>query len=166
MVAVSRAVDKADFDVANQLIGAMAAWDIEATQAQGCPTDDLINRVYSHTPNTLQGKYAKPHALFIARVGDEPAGCVAFTSLGTGVGEVEKLFVDPRFRGRGIGRQLMTTVLANLQEGGCNAARLETVRFMKSAIALYQSFGFRFCEPFRQAPIGLDDITVFMNRDL
>ena len=56
----------------------------------------------------LPGKYAETEAdLLLARVGDETAGCVAIMERvladGTHAGEMKRLWVEPRFRGLGLG---------------------------------------------------------------
>lgn len=167
MIDIRSAATVHDFEIACDLISAMADWDIRETQERGLSVVDLIGAVYSHTPATLKAKFDRANAgLFIARLGGEAAGCLAFAELEDGSGEVQKLFVDPRFRGNGVGKSLMATTLKEMDRVGYGLARLETVRFMTDAIALYRSFGFLPCKPFRKPPVGLETITIFMEHDI
>ncbi len=73
----------------------------------------------------LPGKYAETEAdLLLARVGDENAGCVAIMERvladGTHAGEMKRLWVEPRFRGLGLGRGLVVAAIEWAQSQGCS----------------------------------------------
>src|SRR4051812_24824559 len=60
----------------------------------------------------LPGNYALPSGdLLLALEGDRPSGCVAMRGLGGGICEMKRLYVDPGFRGRGVGRLLVGKVI-------------------------------------------------------
>jgi ribosomal protein S18 acetylase RimI-like enzyme len=167
MIDIRSAATVHDFEIACDLISAMADWDIRETRERGLSVADLISDAYSHTPATLKAKFDQPKAgLFIARVGGKAAGCLAFAKLDDGSGEVQKLFVDPGCRGNGVARSLMTATLEEMDRVGYRLARLETVLFMTDAIALYRSVGFVPCKPFRSPVVGLETITIFMESPL
>jgi putative acetyltransferase len=93
----------------------------------------------------LPGPYASPSGcLFLATVGDEPAGCGAFKMLADGVCEMKRLYVRSRYRGTGLGRTLAGQIIGEAKRLGYKAIRLDTVpSAMGSAVALYRSLGFR-----------------------
>jgi GNAT superfamily N-acetyltransferase len=102
----------------------------------------------------LPGDYAPPRGgLWIARIGKEPAGCVALRPLGDDVGEVKRLFVRPAWRGHGLGRVLMEHLLAEARARGYRRVRLDTLPVMESARALYVALGFRPIPPYHQHPV-------------
>jgi putative acetyltransferase len=63
-------------------------------------------------------------------------------------GELKRMYVDPAFRGRGIGRVLLGFLEQAAVEGGCLQLLLETGTLQPEAIALYEAAGFVRCGPF------------------
>jgi ribosomal protein S18 acetylase RimI-like enzyme len=57
--------------------------------------------------------------------------------------DVRQISVDPAWRRRGVGRQLMTAVAAQLRAAGCTEWRLEVTHDNAAAIALYARAGMR-----------------------
>jgi len=80
--------------------------------------------------------------LFIARTGNNIAGCVAFRCLEGSTAEMKRLFVRPGFRGSGLGQRLIETVVMASGKAGYSELRLDTLPSMASALALYQKLGF------------------------
>src|ERR1700691_5977153 len=107
----------------------------------------------------LPGKYAETEAdLLLARVGDETAGCVAIMERvladGTHAGEMKRLWVEPRFRGLGLGRGLVLCAIEWVQSHGYTAVVLDTVNeAMPEAAALYRSLGFEETGRFNSNPV-------------
>jgi putative acetyltransferase len=102
----------------------------------------------------LPGPYAPPDgALFLARVGDEPAGCAALRRLEGTTGELKRLYVRPAHRGFGLGRRLTEAAIAVARELGYELLRLDTTPEMSSAHELYRSLGFREIDAYRENPV-------------
>jgi diamine N-acetyltransferase len=55
---------------------------------------------------------------------------------------IDELYLDERFRGRGIGRRTMEFVEEEARKLGVNAIHLEATRDNSAAIALYRRVGF------------------------
>src|SRR3954470_22899689 len=61
----------------------------------------------------LPGDYAPPNGrLLLATSNGDPAGCVALHKLESDICEMKRLYVRPRYRGKGLGRQLADKVIA------------------------------------------------------
>lgn len=101
-------------------------------------------------------RYAPPAgALVLARVGDEAAGAVGLRPLSPDICEMKRLYVDPRFRGLGLGEGLARHVIDLAQGKGYRAMRLDTVEgMMAAATGIYQKLGFRPIEPYTYNPIA------------
>jgi len=69
-------------------------------------------------------------------------GCVGLHPVGEGSVELRKMYLLPEHRGGGLGRQLLDHALKAARELGFRRVVLETAAPLRSAIALYESYGF------------------------
>jgi ribosomal protein S18 acetylase RimI-like enzyme len=69
------------------------------------------------------------------------AYCISSVSA-KGVTEVDSLFVDARFRGRGMGTELMSRALAWFHATGATAIVVSVMHGNEQAVAFYRRFGF------------------------
>ena len=103
---------------------------------------------------SLPGGYAAPEgALLLLRHDGRWAGCVALRRLEAGIGEIKRLYVQPEFRGLGLGRELMHEILEEARRRSYTRLRLDTVPLMDTAITLYRRLGFVEIPPYRPNPI-------------
>ncbi len=92
----------------------------------------------------LPGEYAPPGGcLLLATFRRRPAGCVGLSRAEDGACKMKRLFVRPEYRGRGIGRALALAAIEEARRIGYPRMRLYTFRFMREAIVLYRTLGFR-----------------------
>lgn len=101
--------------------------------------------------------------LLLAYDGEKAIACAGVRKIDTAIAELKRMFVDPAYRGRQLGQQLLQMVLEETGRLGYRSIRLDTVPHMRSAIQLYQSFGFREIEPYRFNPIPG---ALFMEKEL
>jgi len=98
----------------------------------------------------LPGPYVAPRgAIWLAQSSDGAIGCVALRPLPDGVGEVKRMYVDRAWRGKGVGRALLETLIARARTLGYHHLRLGTLGDMNAARSLYQSLGFAPIERYR-----------------
>src|SRR5207237_8044111 len=104
----------------------------------------------------LPGDYAPPDGrLLLATSSGQPAGCVALHKLESDICEMKRLYVRPRYRGKGLGRQLADKIITEARQLGYKKLRLDTVEpIMKTTVAMYRQLGFRDIPPYRQNPIA------------
>lgn len=77
-------------------------------------------------------------------------------------GEINRIYVRPAFRGKGIGRTLVDTLISNARQIGYTSLRLNTASFMKEAHALYHSVGFEDIVAYREIPNAFKPYELFM----
>lgn len=107
----------------------------------------------------LPGDYAPPRgALLGARAGDRWVGCCALRPLDTvdypNASEMKRLYVQPEFRGCGVGRLLTEGILDAARSAGYDCVLLDTLSDMESARALYEDLGFEEIPPYYHNPIA------------
>jgi epoxyqueuosine reductase len=110
----------------------------------------------------LPGRYAPPSGqLLLARCDGAFVGCVALRHIGEGLCEMKRLFVQPAFQGKGIGKALAQAVIEEGRRIGYKRMRLDTV--LEPAKSLYRSLGFREIPPYQHVPV---EGVVFMELEL
>lgn len=105
-------------------------------------------------------EFASPNGRFVLGVDDdadgEPAAMGGWRWRpdldarfdGDRVAEVKRMFVPPRFRGRGHARDVLAFLEATAYADGVERLVLETGLMQPDAIALYESAGYERVEPF------------------
>src|SRR5258707_982619 len=115
---------------------------------------DLSFQNFSEELATLPGRYVPPEGGIVLAIDDgNPAGCVAFRNLEAGTCEMKRLYVRPEFRGRRIGHALAEAVILKARNAGYHEMRLDTLPSMHTAIAMYESLGFRPAEAYYVNPV-------------
>lgn len=98
----------------------------------------------------LPGPYVAPlGAIWLAQSSEGAIGCVALRPISDGTAEVKRMYVDRAWRGKGVGRALLETLIAHARTLGYHHLRLGTLSDMSAARSLYQSLGFAPIERYR-----------------
>ena len=114
---------------------------------------------YDAETRGLPGKYATGQAdLLMGRVDGETAGCVAVTlrplSDSRESAELKRLWVEPHFRGLGVGRGLVLSAIEWARRHDLASVLLDTVNdAMPEACGLYRSLGFVEIGRFNDNPV-------------
>lgn len=117
--------------------------------------EDLCFQGFAQELATLPGAYAPPRGrLLLAGEQGDAFGCIALRPLEDDIGEVKRLYVQPRARGASLGRQLAELVIGEARSIGYRKLKLDTLARMTSARRLYESLGFVECAPYYVNPLG------------
>ena len=139
------AVGPQDLDAACRLFRAYAEW----------LALDLCFQGFEEEVAGLPGCYAPPAGrLLLAKTAGEAAGCVGLRPLAPDICEMKRLWVEPGFGGRGLGRALAEASIAAARTIGYRCMRLDTFpERMPAAQHLYRSLGFVEIPPYYHNPL-------------
>jgi molybdopterin-guanine dinucleotide biosynthesis protein A/predicted GNAT family N-acyltransferase len=82
-------------------------------------------------------------SLWVAVMDGTVVGSVALRAEGSGTLVLKRMYLRPEQRGRGLGRRLLETALAQAHAAGARRIRLDTTERMEAARALYERYGFK-----------------------
>ena len=111
---------------------------------------DLEFQGFSEELASLETFY---EAIFVAHEPEGAAGCIALRRIDDAICEMKRLYIRPQFRGRGIGRALVQTLIDAARARGYARMRLDTLPSMHDAMRMYESFGFADIPPYRFNPV-------------
>ena len=132
-------------------------------------TDEDLDRHHAAFREELPRLLGPRGRLLVARLDDEPVGVGGLKPVDATIAEIKRMYVRPAAQGLGVGRALVARLVDDARAEGYRVARLETLRFMTTALAIYRSFGFVEVPMFdgsEAAGTGLDPLTIFMELDL
>ena len=112
----------------------------------------------------LPGDYVPPAGrLALATVDGEAAGCAALRRIDAERCEFKRLFVRSRYRGTGVGHQLLAWIVAEAKAAGYRALLCDTMPAMAEALAMYERAGFERTVPYSARPT---EGAIFLRREL
>lgn len=166
MISISPARNIEDFEAAAGLCRKLARWDAEIAPAYGVSAGDVLAAFHpDRSGSELAVKFTEPGAsMLLARTDETPVGCLAFEPFDDSTSELAKFFVDPSFRGMGIGRGLLRSVIAKICKDARRRVLVHTAFYMESAIRAYTACGFTPCRRFRDTPAPVRHTDVFLAR--
>ena len=133
--------------LAGELIGEYLRWINASVQREYGLTFDIDTMLDSDIGDAL--KFHPPFGRFyLAQSEQHAAGVGCLKRIGDHVGEVQRMYVRPEFRGQGISRLIAARLISDARHIGYRALRLESLKFLTAAHALYHSLGFKEITPY------------------
>jgi putative acetyltransferase len=124
---------------------------------------------FDPTTDDLYTLFQKPGSIYWIAEDDGKiiGGCGIFSTenLPEGCGELVKLYLDPSYRNKGIGRQLMEISMESARQLGYKQLYLESLPELGRAISLYEKEGFRFIDH-KMGDSGHFGCNIWMLKDL
>jgi GNAT superfamily N-acetyltransferase len=136
-------------DAARSLIAEYLRWIASSAAANYGLSFDVDAMVTSDLEDRL--KFYPPNGRFyVVRYSDAYVGVGCLKRLTPTVAEVQRMYVQPHVRGLGAGRRLLEQLLADARDIGYEVVRLESLKFLSAAHALYRSVGFVEITPYAE----------------
>jgi GNAT superfamily N-acetyltransferase len=107
--------------------------------------------------------------LLVARLCDDPVGVGTLKPVDDATAEIKRMYVRPVAQGLGVGRTILARLLQDARAEGYATVRLETLRFMTTAQALYRAFDFVEVARFDGSEVAntvLEPLTTYMELQL
>ena len=104
----------------------------------------------------------------LVEVDGEIAGTISFRKIREDAGEIKRMYVKPKFKGKKLGNFLIEEVIEISQGNEFLKLYLDTAHFMSSAISLYKKYGFKETTFYPESviPKGLLNTMIFMMKEL
>ena len=128
-------------DAARDLIAEYLRWIASIAAASYGLSFDIDAMVASDIED--RAKFYPPSGRFyLVRREDANVGVGCLKRLTSSVAEIQRMYVQPHVRGVGAGRLLLQQLLSDARAIGYEAVRLESLKVLSVAHALYRSVGF------------------------
>ena len=127
-----------------------------------------IEHEVNFTMNNLD-IFAEPDGrLLLVEVDGEIAGTISLRKIREDAGEIKRMYVNPKFRGKKLGNLLIEEVIEISKGNEFSKLYLDTAHFMSSAISLYKKYGFKETTSYPESviPKGLLNTMIFMMKEL
>jgi GNAT superfamily N-acetyltransferase len=151
--------DPATREAARHLIAEYLRWIASSAAASYGLSFDIDAMVTSDIED--RAKFYPPDGRFyLIRREDANVGVGCLKRITPSVAEIQRMYVQPHVRGVGAGRLLLRQLLSDARTIGYDVVRLESLKFLSAAHALYKSVGFA-----EIAPYADNSMTEYQPRD-
>jgi GNAT superfamily N-acetyltransferase len=151
--------DAATREAARYLIGEYLRWIASAAAASYGLYFDIDAMVTSDIED--RAKFYPPSGrCYVIRREDSHVGVGCLKGITSSVAEIQRMYVQPHVRRVGGGRLLLQQLLSDARAIGYDAVRLESLKFLSAAYALYKSVGFAEITPYAE-----NSMTMYQPRD-
>jgi GNAT superfamily N-acetyltransferase len=151
--------DAATREAARELITEYLRWIASVAAASYGLSFDIDAMVTSDIED--RAKFYPPSGRFyVIRRENAHVGVGCLRRITPSVAEIQRMYVQPHVRGVGAGRLLLQQLLSDARAIGCEAVRLESLKFLSAAHALYTSVGFAEITPYAE-----NSMTTYQPRD-
>lgn len=143
------------YDRSQELVVLLAEYTKMLVEGEPGMAPYLDQQGYEEEVAHLEHKYGRPDGrLYVALADDRVVGCIALRRFDETRCELKRLYVVPELRGCGIARALTRQLIADAREIGYRQILLDTLPFLREAIALYESEGFYQVERYNDSPLS------------
>jgi putative acetyltransferase len=132
-------------------------------------SDEYLSSLYPPESNHAEPLHAlvgEDSAFFAGYVGEQLAACgaVKLVEDDTPYGEIKRVFVEEKYRGKNLATAVMQHLEDHLSSIGVKVVRLEAGPMQPEALGLYRKLGYADRGPF--GSYRIDPLSVFMEKNL
>jgi GNAT superfamily N-acetyltransferase len=98
---------------------------------------------------------------YLLQLENKIAGMGALRKLKKDIGEVKRMYIRPKFRGKGFGKALLEELLTKGKEFGFSKIILDTGPFMSAAQHIYRLAGFQDREEYPESEVPVEFLPVW-----
>ena len=91
-------------------------------------------------------------AFIVARSSGDTIGCGGILRLDDRTAEIKRMWIDPEWRGVGLGKRLLATLEMHVARLGYGVVRLDTNSALTEAISMYERAGYHAIERYNDNP--------------
>jgi GNAT superfamily N-acetyltransferase len=136
-------------EAAKLLIAEYLRWIADSAAANYGLSFDVDAMVSSDLDD--RSKFYPPSGRFyVLRHAGAYVGVGCLKRLAPTIAEIQRMYVQPHMRGAGAGRLLLERLLADARSIGYQVVRLESLKVLSAAHALYKSVGFAEITPYAE----------------
>ena len=139
VISVAHSVE--DLDGVSGILREYLTWDIDQLrEVSGMDLD--VEAYLDNTFNEINLYFPPRGRLLLARETHRLVGIGFLKPIENNTCEIKRMYVLPDQRGKGLGKALLTRLIAEAKDVGYTRILLDSACYMKSAHALYRSMGF------------------------
>ena len=156
MIHITQAKTPIDLEQANRINREYLEWCVEESRSHLGETLDL-EALYSHS-QTDQGAFlADSGRLLLAKEDEVAVGIACLKKIRDDTCEIKRMYVQPAYRGRKIGEQLLNRLIDEARMIGYSRVLLDSDPYMTRAHGIYRSMGFVETDPYPEAEMDGED---------
>lgn len=161
MLEIIQARTEQEVEMADQLNREYLGWCVEQSLKRLGETLDF-NELYRHSKIDQEHFLAATGRLLLAKEDGVIGGMACFKKIREDTCEIKRMYVQPAFRGRKIGEQLLSRLIEEARATGYSRILLDSDPYMSKAHEIYRSLGFVETEPYEEAEMDGDDYSRHM----
>ncbi|MBY9016827.1 MAG: GNAT family N-acetyltransferase [Candidatus Lokiarchaeota archaeon] len=116
----------------------------------------LGESIRDYVKKTLEklSSYIPPEGIYyIIQTNNSIIGMGALRKLNKNIGEIKRMYIKPKYRGKGFGKEMLGLLLKKGKEFGFSSIRLDTGKFMVAAQQVYRLAGFQEREQYLESEV-------------
>ena len=161
MLEIIQAKTEEDLEKANQLNWEYLSWCVEESRNRLGEELD-IDELYGHSQTDQEAFLADTGRLLLAKESGVVGGMACLKKLRENIGEIKRMYVQPEFRGKKIGEQLLSRLIEEAKEIGYSKILLDSDPYMSKAHSIYRAMGFVETDPYPEAEMDGDEYSRHM----